>query len=331
MTTHDVANAGPVVQGVDQEEMPRLSVVITTRDRADLLESTLASLATQTLDDGSWELILIDNGSSDRTPEVVSAAARSVPIQSYYFAAAGKCRAQNFALSRARAELLVFSDDDVSFESGWLNALAAAADRWPEADLFGGAIQVRLIDGAPDWLAGAAGRAIVDRHCAHYCPREDEGPTDVPPIGPNMAVRRQALVGIRFDENVGPDGTADYIKGGDTDLNQTLMGRGHRCIFVPGAVVNHHAHARQLQLDELVRGAYRRGRKNAYLYPKRKGLCLAGAPVALWLRLVKQWLRYRVTAGSKPLRRYRSGVKYYYRRGYLAQTRRQSRTIKKAP
>jgi glycosyltransferase involved in cell wall biosynthesis len=319
--------ATPVVDSADAECVPEVSVVITTRDRAGLLEPTLASLAAQATGDTSWELILIDNGSTDTTPAVIAAASAQLPIRSYRFEPAGKCRAQNFALEQVRGELVVFSDDDVSCEPGWLNALWRAAVCWPDADLFGGAIRVRLIDGVPDWLDNEAGRAIIERHCAHYHPRDDEGFSDVPPIGPNMAVRKRTLVDIRFDENVGPDGTQDYIKGGDTDLNQTLMARGHRCVFVPGAVVHHHAYARQLRLEELVRGAYRRGRKNAYLYPKSGGLQVAGAPAKLWLQLAKQWLRFRLASRSNAQRRYQLGTKYFYRLGYLRQVRHSAESV----
>lgn len=293
-----------------------LSVVITTRNRADLLAATLKSLARQHIAGCAWEVLVIDNGSTDATANALDTMRGRLPLVAYRFEPAGKCRAQNFALERVRGAFIVFTDDDVSFAPGWLDALWRAAEHWPAADLFGGAIRVRLIDDTPEWLHGEAGRAIIERHCAHYHPRDNEGDTEVPPIGPNMAVRRGALADLRFDENVGPDGRHDYIKGGDTDLNQALMARGHRCVFVPAARVEHHAHAEQLGQAALFQGAYRRGRKNAYLYPKNgRGLQIAGAPLSLWFKAGKQGLRYKLASPRNPIRRYQRGMKFFYRLG----------------
>lgn len=129
------------------------------------------------------------------------------------------------------------------------------------------------------------------------------------------------MSGLRFDENVGPDGSQDYIKGGDTDLNLSLMAEGHRCVFVPEAKILHRVSAEQLELVNLFQGGYRRGRKNAYLYPKRRRPIVLGAPLNLWIKIVKQWLRCHVTMFRGPFERYEAGMKYHYRRGYMRQLR----------
>ena len=177
----------------------------------------------------------------------------------------------------------------------------------------------------PNWLADEAGLEIVKRHCAHYQPREDEGYTEIAPIGPNMAVRRAALRGVGFDENVGPDGTTDYIKGGDTDLNNLLIAHGHRCVFVPNAIVNHHAYADQLSIESLFEGAFRRGRKNAYLQ-----FLKANVPVIQLLAerqsVWRRWFKYRRARRSGELAVYEAGMRYHYKRGYLYQAIRQRKS-----
>lgn len=301
-----------------------ISVVITTRNRAAKLATTLAALADQCDVDFDWELIVVDNASTDTTANVLKNADAELPLVVLRYEEAGKCRAQNHALAHARGALLAFTDDDVRIDARWLATLWRASRDWPDAGLFSGRVVASVVGDLPDWLNGSVGQAIIERHCGHYQPREQEGPTDVPGLGANMAIRRSVLADRRFDENVGPDGTADYIKGGDTDLNKTLMTEGHPCIFLPDAVIEHHVHADQLALAVFFQGGYRRGRKNAYLYPRTGGLQLAGASLALWTRLAKQWLRYRLSANAVPLKRYEIGMKYHYRRGYLDQIRRQA-------
>ncbi|WP_353222221.1 glycosyltransferase family 2 protein [Salinisphaera sp. C84B14] len=296
-------------------------MVLTTRDRADRLAATLEDFARLRSEGFDWELLIVDNGSRDATAAVIAEASKCLPIRMLTLDRPGKCRAQNLALEQVVGALVVFTDDDVSVDSGWLEALWGAAQRWPDADLFGGAIRVKLIGDPPDWLQGENGQKIVARHCAEYRPREDEGYTDTPPIGPNMAVRRRVLGDIRFDENVGPDGSSDYIKGGDTDFNIALMQRGHRCVFVPNAIVGHHAYAEQLSFESLFQGVYRRGRKNGYLRPERGGPSISGVPIKLWVRLIKQWLRLRCASRTDALVYYELGTKYFYRLGYVDQLR----------
>ncbi|ERJ17647.1 glycoprotein 3-alpha-L-fucosyltransferase [Salinisphaera shabanensis E1L3A] len=301
-----------------------ISVVITTRNRAEKLAVTLSALADQRDIAFDWELIVVDNASTDATAQVLESAAAELPLVVLRYDKPGKCRAQNYALEHVRGTLLTFTDDDVGIDAYWLSSLWRAARGWPDAELFCGPVVARLIGDVPVWLEGKDGQAIIERHCGHYRPREQEGPTDVPALGANMTIRRSALGERRFDENVGPDGTPDYIKGGDTDLNKALMAQGHRCVYVPDAAITHYVHTDQLTLPVLFQGAYRRGRKNAYLYPRTGGVQLAGASLALWIRLAKQWLRYRLSANAAPLKRYEIGMKYHYRRGYLDQMRRRA-------
>ena len=120
---------------------------------------------------------------------------------------------------------------------------------------------------------------------------------------------------------MGPDGTSNYIKSGDTYLTQRIMAQGQGCVFVPDARVFHHVRAEQLRLQNLFAGVFRRGRKNAYLYAKPGRRLIAGAPLKLWLRQAKSWIRYLLASGAGTRKRYEAGLKYHYRRGYLYQYR----------
>src|SRR3954466_8024070 len=114
--------------------MPVVSVVIPTRGRAEYLEVALASLAQQDLAE-PYEVIVVDDGATDRTPEVVAAAGvRCVRHEERRTLNA----ARNSGASAARAELIAFTDDDVEVPAGWLRELVEGARRHPDADAFGG-------------------------------------------------------------------------------------------------------------------------------------------------------------------------------------------------
>lgn len=97
--------------------------------------------------------------------------------------------------------------------------------------------------GTPDWLRDPTHPAL---NFARFSFDRPEGLIGLPPNGPNLALRRSALAGLRFREDIGPDGTRDYAIGSETELLDRLRARGAATIYVPGAVVHHVVQPRQL-------------------------------------------------------------------------------------
>ncbi|HLZ06958.1 MAG TPA: glycosyltransferase [Chloroflexota bacterium] len=90
--------------------MIALSVIIPTYNKADYLDLTLASYEHQTFAD--YELVVVDDGSTDDTKAVVERHARNLNIVYQYQANSGRSMARNTAIGRASGRVLVFSDDD---------------------------------------------------------------------------------------------------------------------------------------------------------------------------------------------------------------------------
>ncbi|MBV8280932.1 MAG: glycosyltransferase family 2 protein, partial [Candidatus Eremiobacteraeota bacterium] len=103
--------------------VPEASVVIATRDRAAALRACLAALADQTAA-GRFEVIVVDNGSSDDTAGVVAAAG---PLATRVFVAdPNRGKARNAGIAKARAPLVIFCDDDTLAPHGFVAAHLAA-------------------------------------------------------------------------------------------------------------------------------------------------------------------------------------------------------------
>jgi len=258
-----------------------ISVILATRNRAGLLEATLGWLGTQRTGPVTWEVVVADNGSTDRTAEVLRRAAGSLPLVAVAELRPGKNRAMNRALEAARGDLLLFSDDDVIPEPHWVAEMAAAAARWPDDDVFGGEVRLAFPEGTPPWLREPFHPAL---NFARYGANEPEGPTARLPNGPNFALRAAALAALRFSEAIGPDGTPGYAMGSETELLERLRERGARFIYVPGAVVQHVVQPHQLETRYLLGRSYRLGRGEV----RRRGgrgssaARLLGAPRHLW-------------------------------------------------
>src|SRR5712671_6825521 len=104
--------------------MSRISVIIATHNRADLLAIALKSLARQTIPPAEYEVIVVDNASSDQTPAVVRQMSPAMPQVRYVFEERlGLSWARNAGLEAARAPYVAYLDDDAKAEPEWLEAL----------------------------------------------------------------------------------------------------------------------------------------------------------------------------------------------------------------
>lgn len=111
---------------------PHLSAVLCTYNRADRLRQALESLSRQTLDRDSFEVALIDDGSSDGTRELARAFESKLPLRYSHQRNAGLASARNHGIFLARGEIVLFLDDDDVAHPGLLEAHCDVHGRFPE-------------------------------------------------------------------------------------------------------------------------------------------------------------------------------------------------------
>jgi glycosyltransferase involved in cell wall biosynthesis len=179
------------------------SVVIATFNRAAVLEKTLESLAALR-PHGSFEVVVVDNNSSDGTREVVETAARTfpVPLRYVFEREAGRSAALNTGFRAAHGDILVTTDDDVRVEPDWLDRIRGGFETHG-CDYLGGRVLPLWPCELPDWLP--ARKAILCGVIAvlDYGPEPFRYGARVP-LGVNMAIRRDALRRAgEFDNRIG--------------------------------------------------------------------------------------------------------------------------------
>jgi glycosyltransferase involved in cell wall biosynthesis len=118
---------------------PRISVILPTRDRSNLLQRAIASIHAQTY--ASWELLVVDDGSVDDTATLL-AAASDERLRAFLAHGKGVCAARNLALDQARGDLIAYLDDDNIMHPNWLKSVAWAFEQRPETDVLYGAFVV---------------------------------------------------------------------------------------------------------------------------------------------------------------------------------------------
>lgn len=129
------------------------SVVICTRNRAHSLARTLDSLfhaAAHTCE--PWELIVVDNGSSDDTPATVKSFATRMPLRLVSQPVAGLSNARNAGVAVVRGTYVLWTDDDVMVDEQWLAAWFRAFRNRPDDAVFGGRTEPRFEEPQQAWF-----------------------------------------------------------------------------------------------------------------------------------------------------------------------------------
>lgn len=269
---------------------PALSVVLSTFRRTDILAKTLETFCgLQAGIDCTWELIVVDNADDKATSKLVNSFVNRLPVRLLNERKRGKNNALNTALKCVRGELIVFTDDDVLADPGWLQALWRASQRWPDRDIFAGRILPRFPSEAPSldlknpWLTAAF--VVADWEIP-------EGPVSPGKVyGPNMAVRRRLFQGgARFNTEIGPSGT-DYPMGSEAEFVQRMAELGSECVYVPDALVWHVIRPEQLSHKWLAGRAYRYGRGEALISGFPIGPRVFGVPRHLYRELARRFFR----------------------------------------
>ena len=139
-----------------------LSVIVCTYNRVDYLKDMIASFyAQEKLGDHSFEFIVVDNNSSDRTAEVCETFANESGFRYVSEPQQGLSFARNRGLEEAKGDLVAYLDDDVLVSSGWIDALLQAFSE-TDASVVGGRSLIRFESEAPPWFGEAFRRMLSE-------------------------------------------------------------------------------------------------------------------------------------------------------------------------
>ena len=220
-----------------------VSVIVATHNRASRLRETLeVLLAQKTPASLGWEILVVDNGSTDGTLEVFRTMAMRAPGRLRYVSEPrlGKSRAVNAGIAVARGAVIALTDDDVSPADDWVATAATVLDR-RGVDGAGGRILPRWEAEPPSWLVG--NRRLLDYLAIMDFDRPAMLPVPVgsyPQVwGANMVYRRTALQALGgFDTALGPVGGRRFCDE-DVDIVRRMLQSGREMAYDPALTVFH--------------------------------------------------------------------------------------------
>jgi glycosyltransferase involved in cell wall biosynthesis len=251
-----------------------ISVAVCTYNRAEMLRRALRSLLCQETDGVfSYEIVVVDDASTDNTADVVrEIAARSeVPIRYVRKEGGGVAAARNAGVTEARGRWIAFFDDDEWTEANWLkNLLAVALEKG--ADCVGGTC---LLDLPQEHLSRLSPlcRGILGENIYGETPARLRGKR-LPPTG-NLLIARGVF------DSIGVFDTSMLYGGEDSDFVVRARAAGLDIWIAPDAVVHHVTPPHRLERAHLRWCFLRWGSQSAQIDCRRLGwgrmllLCLA--------------------------------------------------------
>jgi glycosyltransferase involved in cell wall biosynthesis len=273
-----------------------ITVAICTLNRGESLRRTLASLvAMRRSDDLDWEIVVVNNNCTDHTDAVIGAFLDQLPIRREYEEQRGLSCARNRAIDAADGDYIVWTDDDVEVDAGWLAAYTEAFSRWPEATVFSGKIVETYATPVPDWIVG-------NSSFSGFAARDfgDEPlPLSIPerrlPFGANFAVRSIEQRTFRYNPDLGPGSTTGLL-GDEVDVIERILRTGATGRWVPASKVTHYIGHERQTIDYIVCFYATIGESEAFRFPDSVNdlHIWFGAPRWLWRRLFEEWSRYRI-------------------------------------
>jgi len=273
-----------------------VTVILCTHNRCESLAQALESLAASTLPNSiAWEVLVVDNNSTDKTREVTERYCDSHPnhFRYLYEPRLGKSNALNSGIASANGNILAFTDDDVVVEPTWLLNLTAPlqADAWVGC---GGRTLPERGFSPPRWiprrgLYALAPLAVFDRGTTPRELRES-------PFGNNMAYKKSLFEkygGFRLD--LGPRaGSSEAQKSEDSEFGNRILAAGERLLYEPSAVLYHAVPQSRVQQAYFLSWWFDKARADVRGFgtePAAKWV-VRGIPVVLFRRFAVWLLRW---------------------------------------
>jgi len=280
-------------------ELLKISVVICTYNRAAYIQDAMQSLYDQTIERGDYEVIVVNNNSTDNTELVCRSfieAHNDARFHFYNEPEQGASFARNTGAHHALSPLLCFMDDDAVADKDYLERIVKFFEERPDAGGLGGRIIPKYIPAEPHWMSHYVSSLVGHFHYNESICVFRPGKY---PLESNMIVRKQdfdaingfnaALPGVKGTLRIGGEGKDFFLR---------LQALGRKIYYDPSIRVHHVVEVAKLTDEYLYRVASGIGRgervrmkeKGSGAYTKKLGeyVFKLGASFMLGIKYILQ-------------------------------------------
>ncbi|AVH72412.1 glycosyltransferase family 2 protein [Nostoc sp. 'Lobaria pulmonaria (5183) cyanobiont'] len=241
----------------------QISAIICTHNRDTYLGAAIDSLLAQDFA-ADFEIVIVDNGSSDRTREVVEQKTYNPRLKYVFEPTIGLSVARNTGAKVASGDILAYLDDDAVASKGWLQVLYSAYYNNSKLAIAGGKVTLLWPPGIqqPRWLSPglAANLGAYDLGDSNIY-IEQPGST---PRGLNYSIRRSFLEEIGgFDPHLGRVGK-NLLSNEELQMTEFALQRGWQVAYLPEALVAHNVAPERLQRSWFLNRGWWQGISECY-------------------------------------------------------------------
>jgi glucosyl-dolichyl phosphate glucuronosyltransferase len=279
--------------------MSKISIIICSYNRANYIGAALDALYLQSSGLENFEAIVVDNNSTDGTPEVFATWRTHHPEGSFYYSTEtkqGASFARNTGAEIAKFDWLCFIDDDAIAHKDFVQNIIRHINDQPFVHGFGGRIIPRYIPTEPKWMSYYVSSMVGN---FDYAPVACTFKNGKYPLESNMIVSKKIFeqIGGFNTQLPGVVGTV-RIGGEGKDLFYKIMDLGHTIYYDPTIIVEHVVETKKLTKEYMYRVASGMGRgerartkaisQKAFVYKIVEYLFKLGAAIILGIKYALQ-------------------------------------------
>ncbi|OGD24752.1 hypothetical protein A2819_00755 [Candidatus Azambacteria bacterium RIFCSPHIGHO2_01_FULL_40_24] len=250
--------------------IPKYSIIIPTYNRAKFLPKTLDSVVSQTLSCHKYEILIIDDGSTDNTREKVAEFMKQYSdydIKYFYQKNAGPAKARNLGIKESKGEIIFFTDDDCIVPHNWMATLLDGYRRYPDVVGVGGwykssndSLKKKYFQKYIDFIINKNSEMFEVENKTNIFGYNSAGNTA------NMSYKKEILEEVGgFDENLYFPGLVDW------ELKKNIQRWGCYLLYIP-LMVNH---LKIFNFINFFKKSFNQGRGRYYMFLKYPGLSLS--------------------------------------------------------
>jgi glycosyltransferase involved in cell wall biosynthesis len=286
----------------------KVSVIIPTHNpHPDRLRRALVGLTGQTLPQAEWELVLVDNASTNPICPEAFLDVGLGNVRALAEPTLGLSFARRCGFCNTRGELIILVDDDNVLAPDYLECVLRVFERHPRLGAAGGRIVPEFEVAPPPWITqfldmlACRDLGVEPKLVSGF---QNNSRSEYPiyaPVGAGMAIRATALLRWIQDDTAGT--TTDrrgreLTSGGDNDIVLSVLESDWDVGYFPELELTHLIPASRLQTDYLARLS--RGIAKSWMQVLSTHRCNPWPPIPSWsvpLRKMKAWFAYRAWAG----------------------------------
>jgi len=247
-----------------------LSVIVPTYNRERMLCNAIDSIINQSLSKDNYEILVIDNNSSDDTKNIVNKYVKETSNLKYLFEPIpGLLSGRHKGAKEAKGNILVFTDDDVIADNDWLKAIAETF-KDTSVKIVGGRNLPIFETEPPGWINNIwQKKKDGNSYCGHLSLLDLQDKCKIIDIsfvwGLNLSIRKETLLLLNgFHPDAYPWELRQYRGDGETGLGYKAKILGINAIYQPKALIYHYIPKDRMTIEYFKKRSYLQGISNSY-------------------------------------------------------------------